>query len=897
MLRKDARLQYVLLALVAALGLMHAVLGSINSYRNLVHGTEKVATPFDNGTLAHVVHLTPSQASNAGMPAGSSELTITSTSKAAEAAGIHVGDAILSIDGRPYTNLMVLFEQVAKHKPGEKLDVVYWRAGDPEDQPPIHTSITLRPERDQPPPVWAWFLQIFFTGLPIFCLLTGLYVVFARPLSRHAWMILGILAYFSALFLRSQHEWVSLFALNYLWSTLAQTAMPLCFMLFGIYFPERSSIDRRVPWVKWIVLVVVLGLLPLDLLYDYGFIFNFSSIAWLYPALGKINTIENIFASFGVFVAFFCLWKKVYTPGIAADARRRLRVLVAGCSVGLTPFFGLLVYSLARGTELGDGVPQWLAFSVFGILFIFPLTLAYVVVVQRAMDVRILLRQGTKYFFARQSVLIVSILLATWMSYEISLAIVNHGHRGPADVARLFGIVGGFIAYRRFGSRKLQLWIDQKFFREAYSTEQLLAEISDEARNFVETAPLLETISRRLGETLHIDRIAVFLRTGEVFQLQFATGVPMGPGPMLSLQANSTTITRLARGKSSPATVYREDPTSWLVDASDAERAALDDLSTELLVPLPGRNRLVGVIALGPKSSEEPYSKSDRHLLQTVASQTGLALENAELLEKLTRELAQKASLNREIEIAWEVQERLFPQTYPQVEGVDLAGYCRPAQFVGGDYYDFFLIPQPGEGPLSRVALAIGDISGKGIPAALLMASLRASLRSVATLQGEGRNLAMLMQHVNRMVYEASTTNRYATFFYAELDPHTRVLTYVNAGHNSPAILRGGKIIQLEPTGTVVGLLQNAGYEQASIQLERGDTLLAFTDGISEAMTAEDEEWGEDRMILAAQALLADPLCSYSAGQLMERLLEQADAFTAGAPQHDDMTLLLCMLA
>jgi len=217
---------------------------------------------------------------------------------------------------------------------------------------------------------------------------------------------------------------------------------------------------------------------------------------------------------------------------------------------------------------------------------------------------------------------------------------------------------------------------------------------------------------------------------------------------------------------------------------------------------------------------------------------------------------------------------------------------------VGGDYYDFFLIPQPGEGPVKRLAIAIGDISGKGISAALLMASLRASLRSVATLQttGEGRNLATLMQHVNRLVYEASTSNRYATFFYAELDPVTRVLTYVNAGHNCPAILRGGEVIQLQPTGTVVGLLQDACYEEASIQLAAGDTLLAFTDGISEAMTADDEEWGEDRMIAAAQGLLAESGRTYSAGQLLECILGQADAFTAGAPQHDDMTLLMCRL-
>ncbi len=426
--------------------------------------------------------------------------------------------------------------------------------------------------------------------------------------------------------------------------------------------------------------------------------------------------------------------------------------------------------------------------------------------------------------------------------------------------------------------------------------DQLLSELSDEARNFTEVAPLINTITKRLGDTLHIDRIAVFLRKGDTFHLQLATApLAAGAAGLISLPAASTTITTLSRAKA-PANVYRDDPSSWLVGATEAERTALADLSTELLVPLPGRNRLAGVIALGPKRSEEPYTKTDRQLLQSVASQTGLALENAELVQKLTTEVAQRERISREIEIAREVQERLFPQTYPKVPGVDMAGYCRPAQAIGGDYYDFFLI-QPDSSPNSatapRLALALGDISGKGISAALLMASLRATLRSIASLQ-QG-DLASLIRHVNRLVYESSTTNRYATFFYAEYDPSTRLLTYVNAGHNPPFVLRGTQAIPLEATGTVIGLLPEADYAQATIPLHPGDALLAYTDGISEAMNHTDEEWGEDRMIATARQHLARPGCT--AQQLLDAILHTTDKFTAGAPQHDDMTLLVCTIS
>ena len=172
------------------------------------------------------------------------------------------------------------------------------------------------------------------------------------------------------------------------------------------------------------------------------------------------------------------------------------------------------------------------------------------------------------------------------------------------------------------------------------------------------------------------------------------------------------------------------------------------------------------------------------------------------------------------------------------------------------------------------------------------MASLRASLRSIAGLrQGD---LGTLISRVNEIVYESSTSSRYATFFYAEYDPFTHLLTYVNAGHNPPYVLRGTETIPLTPTGTVVGLLSDAAYAQETLQLHPGDVLIAFTDGISEAMNHQDEEWGEDRMLVTARQLLDRPDCKTTADQLLTCIFEAADKFTAGAPQHDDMTLLVC---
>jgi hypothetical protein len=187
--------------------------------------------------------------------------------------------------------------------------------------------------------------------------------------------------------------------------------------------------------------------------------------------------------------------------------------------------------------------------------------------------------------------------------------------------------------------------------------------------------------------------------------------------------------------------------------------------------------------------------------LRSVAAQTGLALENSRLTEAIVSETAQRERLNREVEIAREVQERLFPQELPPVKGLDYFGACRPALGVGGDYYDFLEL-QGG-----KFGIAIGDVSGKGIGASLMMASLQASLRGQALHAKD--DLAELMSRVNKLVYEASTTNRYATFFYAQFEPATRKLVYVNAGHNPPFVIRRREddfeVLRLEEGGAVVG--------------------------------------------------------------------------------------------
>jgi sigma-B regulation protein RsbU (phosphoserine phosphatase) len=371
----------------------------------------------------------------------------------------------------------------------------------------------------------------------------------------------------------------------------------------------------------------------------------------------------------------------------------------------------------------------------------------------------------------------------------------------------------------------------------------------------------------------------MLLRSNGVYTPAYALGYR--DATPAAIPATSKLAEALRRNRE-PVRVFLDDDQSWIHRAGlpPEEVDSLRLLDTRLLLPMAVKDKLLGFISLGPKRSEEAYSGSDIRLLKSVAMQTGLALENSHLTQAIAHEAAHRERLLLDLEIAREVQERLLPQTLPEVPGLDYAAACRPARAVGGDYYDFLALDS------GEFGIAIGDVSGKGISAALLMASLQASLRSQAI--SAPPDLAALMLNMNRLTHAATASNRYATFFYGRYNPRTRDLAYVNAGHNAPLVARGGEVLRLEEGGPPIGLLGNASYRQASVKLMPDDMLVLFTDGVSDAMDSKDEEWGEDRLLAAMKANR-----QATAAGILLRIFEDADAFTAGAPQHDDMTLIV----
>jgi len=249
-------------------------------------------------------------------------------------------------------------------------------------------------------------------------------------------------------------------------------------------------------------------------------------------------------------------------------------------------------------------------------------------------------------------------------------------------------------------------------------------------------------------------------------------------------------------------------------------------------------------------------------------------------------EIADRVVMKRDLQIAREIQTWLLPGAPPQVPGLTIAYATRPANTVAGDYYDVF--PRPGKTPEdNRVVFAVADVAGKSIPAAMLMATFQASLKTLSTAQVA---LPELVANMNRYACSNSQGGlRFTTAFLAEYDTVRRVFTYINAGHNNPILRRStGLIERLDAGGLPLGIQPEAKYESASVVLSPGDWLVIFTDGLVEAVNARDEEYDEPRLLHAIEAGT-----SGSPSDMLKRLMAELDLFVGNTPQHDDVTCML----
>ncbi|MFW6131564.1 MAG: SpoIIE family protein phosphatase, partial [Candidatus Aminicenantaceae bacterium] len=300
------------------------------------------------------------------------------------------------------------------------------------------------------------------------------------------------------------------------------------------------------------------------------------------------------------------------------------------------------------------------------------------------------------------------------------------------------------------------------------------------------------------------------------------------------------------------------------------------NIHSAMCVPLYNNKEIIGIIYADRISLLDQFSDSDLKLLTLLSNLAAVKIENARLVEKAI----ENERMEKELALAAQIQKDLLPKENPEFEKMDITGSNVPCYQVGGDYFDFIELDS------KRLGIVIADVSGKGVGASLLMASLRACLHSEVD---SGCSLEKMALRLNDFVHKSSSSNCFITFFYCEYDNKKNELRYINAGHNPPLLIeKKGTVDRFEISGLCLGMFPSSEYEEKKIIMSPGDTLLLYTDGITESRNKKGEEFTEERMINIAKQNIKLP-----AQDLMKKIFEEVNEFTSGVNQMDDMTMIV----
>jgi len=789
----------------------------------------------------------------------------------AERAGLRPGDRVMAINGIRLKGLKSLYSLYRPSKPGDSVQVTVARPGEPSQI--VLTAIFRR--RPSVPEQRSWtesLAALLLHSYPVPFVVMAIVVLFLRLEDRRVWHLALLFASFNPGPGGVQFDAIpaEFRTFTIVYQILGQGFIGPLFYSFFAVFPERSPLDRRLQWLRWASLITVaLGTLALVLPAVHVPGLRLPA----YPDIfGKTSQLETLF----ILSILTCIVLGIislatnYFETRNPEARRKLRVIFLGTAIAFPP---LLISAFSHFfVDYQD--PPWLDVAIILILSIFPISFAYAVVKHRVLEIPVLLKRSARYLFVQRGFTVLLALISVAVTVLFASSFTRYLRplmelAQPAGIAlgAVFGTVllwGGSQVHKRVSAQ-----IDRAFFRSAYDARIILEDLAEETRASTDRGELARLLEHHLTNALQPSSLVIYF-LGSDGNLAAVSGSP--PAELRTISGSLPILRKLAeRGQPQEISSDSEGP---------AENSGLGLLHAECLVPLMGRaGHLVGLLALGPRLSEEPYSGEDKRLLASIAGQAGTALENIRLAEDIANRIEVERRNAREMEIAREVQTRLLPQEPPRLKTLDCAARCIETRSVGGDYYDFLDLGG------YRVGLVLADVSGKGVHAALLMANLQAYLRSQSGIAP--LDPSRLLQQVNRMLWKTTSAEHFATLFFAIYDDSSRQISYLNCGHNAALCVRqDGSVQRLTATATVIGLFENWECEEEQLILAPGDLLVIFSDGVTEAARGE-EEYGEARLIHGLQASRHLPV-----NEIVQTVFASVQSFSAGA-QADDLTLLI----
>ncbi len=415
--------------------------------------------------------------------------------------------------------------------------------------------------------------------------------------------------------------------------------------------------------------------------------------------------------------------------------------------------------------------------------------------------------------------------------------------------------------------------LDLEKIKTEHRSFSVISEVSKALVLHMPLSELLEHVMDLIGENLPMDRGILMLKEGNPSQL-----IPK----VIRINNKRLMEQRILVSQSIVDMVMNKHSSVLISDVQADPRFKSRDsivkmnIHSAVCVPLWNNKEIIGIIYSDRISLLKPFTDEDLRLLTLLANLAAVKIENSKVIELSI----EKEKMQKELALAAQIQKDFLPKETPRFAGYDIVGHMMPCYQVGGDYYDFIPIG------LERLGITIADVSGKGVGASLLMASLRASLHAEVHTQYDIEKMAAKL---NDFVHRSSAINSFITFFFCDLNRKSGEMKFVNAGHNPPMVMdKKGNIKRLESSGLCLGMFPDVDYKVRSVSLVPGDTAVLFTDGITECRNKENKEFEEDKLIKFLKKHI-----KFSAQELMDEIYSEVGTFTSGVEQMDDMTLVV----
>ena len=660
-------------------------------------------------------------------------------------------------------------------------------------------------------------------------------------------------------------------------------------LLFALVFPTVHPWLRRyprlvpllfVPHAVHVILVLATG--QTDALIAHLDTQSGAGPALVTQAIGLFRVATNLALKFHVrlfsFVnltmvaaSVFLLFRSARKT-LQPKLRAQLRTIQTGLSFGLGLYTGGELLPRVFGVPISRAVSLPL---VTISLLVGAVSIVVAIVRLGFLDVRFIVRRGLVYGLL-SGVIVALYLFVGKQIDRIAGAVV--GQRLPF-FETTFVVLSIFLLQPVLSG--IERLVDRGYSRDRADLRNALGRLTDRVAHVLDPDEVAATVAAAIRRELVLRSAAIVTRNraSTRFDLSVARDLP---AVVPDWKAGRVLFAALAdRADPVTAAEFLEAPT----DAADRALLALgiDEVGAELAFPLHAMSRsggtgsdLVGVLLLGRKVTETRITFEESSLVQLIARQVGISLMNGALHEE---QLATRL-FEEEVATARRIQQQLLPEAPPHVDGWELCASNSPSRQVGGDYHDF--IPLGG----GRLGIAIGDVSGKGVPAALLMSNLQAALR-VRVLGGHTLNL--VVEDVNRQICRNTGYESFISFFLGDLEPVGGRMSFVNAGHNAPLVVRrDGTVETLETGGLLLGVFPEASYDLGEIRLDPGDLMVMYTDGVTEAWNADGDMFSEERLL---ETLVRHR--DRNVSELHDRILEDVRMFQQGRVPDDDLTLVL----